>query len=41
MVLESDQPIDSRVVDELRRQPGIERVTYLNMGEMEPCPLDR
>jgi L-serine dehydratase len=41
MVLESDQPVDPRVVDELRRQPGIVGVTYFNMEETEPCPLDR
>lgn len=32
MVIESDQPIRDDVVEELREQPGIVRVTYLNMG---------
>jgi L-serine dehydratase len=41
MVLESDQPIDRRVVDQLRAQPGIVGVTYFYMEELEPCPLDR
>ena len=31
MVLESDQPIPPQVVEELRGQPGIVRVTYLEM----------
>ncbi len=33
MVLESDQPIWQEAVEELRRCPGIERVTYLNMED--------
>ena len=33
MVLESDQPIPPPAVEELRRMPGIERCTYLNMEE--------
>ena len=32
MVIESDQPIAPDVVAGLRAQPGIVRVTYLNMG---------
>ena len=33
MVLESDQPIDKQVIDQLRRMEGIVRVTYLDMTE--------
>lgn len=32
MVIESDQPILSTAVDELRKCPGIVRVTYLDVG---------
>ena len=35
MVIESDQPIGNEVVEDLRGQPGIVRVTYLNMGGIE------
>lgn len=35
MVIESDQPIGVEVVEDLRNQPGIVRVTYLNMGGIE------
>lgn len=35
MVIESDQPIGNEVVEDLRNQPGIVRVTYLNMGGIE------
>lgn len=33
MVLESDQPIEARVIEQLRQVDGIVRVTYLDMTE--------
>lgn len=35
MVIESDQPIPEEVVEHLRRSPGIVRVVYLDMEEVE------
>lgn len=35
MVIESDQPIPEKVVEHLRRSPGIVRVVYLDMEEVE------
>jgi L-serine dehydratase len=33
MVIESDQPIPARLIEDLRAQPGIVRCTYLDMQE--------